>query len=155
MNLTLNNQPPFNHSKFEKWVVAICLVILALLLFSSCSCNYHLKRLKSKCGEPATEVVTIHDTIITKEYKRDTLFKYFQRDTVIVREGKLTMKYFYHSNDSTIYLRGNCAADTIYKEVKVPVETTKVTIDYFPKWFIFTLILLIVGLVVLWVLKKI
>jgi hypothetical protein len=132
---------------FEKFLI-VATILLCLFVLNSCSCDWHVKRAKAKCGEVANEVVTVHDTVITNTVKSDTVFRYFQKDTVIIKEGKLTVKYFYHYNDSTVYLQGKCASDTIYKEIKVPIEKTVIKVDYFPKWLMFLLGgLVIVGIV--------
>lgn len=116
------------------------LLLPILLLLSSCSCNWHLSKLEQKCGKFKTDTLTVHDTLVTLEVRKDTVFKYFQRDTVIVREGKLTMKYFYRQHDSTVYLQGKCDPDTVIREIRVPYEKASVTVDYFPKWLVWAAI---------------
>lgn len=109
-------------------------IVLIIAVCSSCSCDWHLKRAKAKCGELEKGEVVVHDTIITQTIQKDTVFKYFTRDTVIVRQKNMTVKYFYNMKDSTVYLNGNCKGDTIIKTVRVPYEKTVVKVDYFPKW---------------------
>lgn len=85
------------------------------LMLLSCTPAKRLSRLIKNHPELATPGV-IHDTVTTQEVKRDTTFKYFQKDSVIIREGKLVMKYYYNSKDSTVFLQGQCLPDTIYRD---------------------------------------
>lgn len=123
-------------------------LIILILLLSSCDCNFHLARLEKKCGKIAKDTLVVHDTLITKEVQKDTVFKYFQRDSIIIREGKLVMKYYYNSHDSTVYLNGKCDSDTVVKVIKVPYDRTEVTVDYFPAWLKWVALILILALVV-------
>jgi hypothetical protein len=104
--------------------------LLTAILLSSCSCNYHLSKLEKKCGKFTQDTLTVHDTLITKEVKTDTIFKQ-GLDSVIIREGKLTLKYFYNTHDSTVFLSGKCDSDTIIREIRVPYERVNVEVkDY-------------------------
>ena len=129
------------------------LLLLLMLLFTSCSCEALQKKLIRKCGYVQNDTMIVHDTVITRSVKTDTIFKYYTRDTVVIREGKLVMKYFYNSHDSTVYLNGNCKSDTIYVEKKVPFEKTIVKIDYFPKWLMWCIIALVICAIVFRILK--
>jgi len=92
-------------------------ILIIAILLSSCTAQDRLNRIVKHHPELAQSYSVIkHDTIVTLSVTTDTVFNYFQKDTVIIREGKLTMKYFYNSHDSTVFLRGKCDADTIYKE---------------------------------------
>ena len=98
---------------------------------ASCSCNYHLKKVQSKCGfTTKVDTLTLHDTIKTERTIKDTLFKH-TKDTVVLKQNNLTVKYFYNTKDSTIYLQGKC--DTVIKVItkKIPVSTT----NYNPNFF--------------------
>lgn len=91
-----------------------------LALISSCTPQGRLNRLIKKHPELVSSYSVVkHDTIVTQSVSTDTIFNYYTKDTVVIREGKLTMKYFYNSHDSTVYLRGECATDTIYREYVV------------------------------------
>lgn len=123
----------------------LLLLIIILIKFSSCDCNYHLERARSKCGiKNLTDTIHKIDTMITKQVDHDTTFFYHQRDTVLIKEGKLVMKYFYR--DSTVYLRGECVSDTIIKQVPFIVNTTELQIDYVDryKWWLLGFILILV-----------
>lgn len=111
------------------------LFLLVLGLLDSCTCNYHAKRVKKKCGSTVIQdTLYIHDTTITESVQHDTIFRVFQKDTVIIKEGKLTVKYFYNNHDSTVYLKGKCDPDTIYKEIKAPYEKTIYEVDKWAEW---------------------
>lgn len=97
------------------------LCFLAVFL-ASCGCNYHLKKVKAKCGY-TQDTVYKTVTVTTEKVERDTVFHYDQRDTVIIREGKLTVKYHYNNHDSTVYVTGKCDPEII--ETKVPVVVNK------------------------------
>lgn len=99
------------------------LFILSVFLYS-CGCEYHIKRVKAKCGYSSDTIVRV-DTVITKDVSTDTVFKYYTKDTVVIREGKLTVKYFYNSHDSTVFLQGKCDADTVIRKIPVIVNKYK------------------------------
>lgn len=132
----------------------LLLNLILILLLNSCSCEWHLKKLESKCGKFTSDTLTVHDTLVTTEVKKDTVFKYFQRDTVIIREGKLTMKYFYNRHDSTVFQWGKCASDTIIKEIKVPYEKASIKVDYFPPWLKYLVYGLLILGIVFWAYRK-
>lgn len=99
------------------------LFVLSVFLYS-CRCEYHIKRVKAKCGYNSDTIVRV-DTVITKDVSTDTVFKYYTKDTVVIKEGKLTVKYFYNSHDSTVFLQGKCDADTVIRKVPVIVNKYK------------------------------
>lgn len=122
---------------------------------ASCGCNYHMNKVKSKCGfTTKVDTLTLHDTITTERTIKDTLFKH-SRDTVVLKQNNLTVKYFYNTKDSTIYLQGKC--DTVIKVItkKIPINTTIYKPNFFNDNKIFLLlILLAVGGVIVIILKK-
>ena len=130
------------------------LVIISLFM-ASCGCNYHMNKVKSKCGfTTKVDTLTLHDTITTERTIKDTLFKH-TKDTVVLKQNNLTVKYFYNTKDSTIYLQGKC--DTVVKVVikKIPINTTIYKPNFFNDNKIFLLlILLAVGGVIVIILKK-
>lgn len=129
--------------------IAILILLLILAFFlANCSCDWHLSRAEKKCGSIKKDTLTLHDTLTLKEVRKDTIFKYFQKDTVIIREGRLTMKYFYNSHDSTVYLKGQCDTVKIVRELKVPYEKVVIKTDYFPKWLMWCLIGLTIAIIV-------
>ena len=117
-------------------------------LLGSCSCNYHIKKIKAKCGVTSDTVYkTI--TVTVPKIETDTIFKHTSssRDTVIIREGRLTMRYFYNTHDSTIFLSGKCDTITITKRVPTIINKYKSRVINW-NWLIALLIL--VGGVLAW-----
>jgi hypothetical protein len=100
------------------------IILIATLMLSSCGCNYHLKKVEKKCGySTSTEVVTFHDTIYTERVVKDTIFSFTNSsDTVILKQDNLQIKYFYNTHDSTVYIKGECKTDTIYKDRVVTIN---------------------------------
>lgn len=99
-------------------------LIIGLLLLSSCSANWHIKRAIKK--DPTillSDTITVNDTIIvsTERVYKDSVFM-VSNDTTIIIKDNLTIKHFI-SND-TVFLSGEC--DSIIKyipyEVKVPYK---------------------------------
>lgn len=129
------------------------LLVIISLFFASCGCNYHLKKVQSKCGYTTKiDTLTLHDTITTERTIKDTLFKH-TKDTVVLKQNNLTVKYFYNTKDSTIYLQGKC--DTVIKVItkKIPVSTTNYNTNFWEsnKWLF---LILFIGLLVVYVLKR-
>lgn len=114
------------------------LKILPLFLYS-CTCNYHLKKVKAKCDFD-TETITVHDTIKVPEVRTDSMFFYNQKDTVIITKDNLEIKYYY-SNDS-VYIDGKCKEKLIIKERTVTVNRFK-SQSYWYYWIIAFLLSLI------------
>jgi hypothetical protein len=112
-----------------------------MLFQHSCSCNWHLKKVKNKCDFD-TETITVHDTIKVPEVHRDSMFFYNQKDTVIITKDNLEIKYFY-SNDS-VYIDGRCKEKTIIKERTVTINKYKQN----PTWY-WWIIGILVGLLLL------
>lgn len=104
----------------------LLLSILILTWFSSCDCNYHLKRAKKKCAITLlSDTIYTHDTTFIQSVKKDTAFFYKQSDTVLIREGRLTMKYFYNTKDSTVYINGKCDTVFVIKKIPTVINTTE------------------------------
>jgi hypothetical protein len=100
------------------------IILIVTLMLSSCGCNYHLKKVEKKCGySTSTEVVTFHDTIYTERIVKDTIFSFNNSsDTIILKQDNLQIKYFYNTHDSTVYIKGECKTDTIYKDRVVTIN---------------------------------
>lgn len=120
------------------------IAIVLLLLVISCKPQQVIK-----------DVQILRDTVYLKGETIERNFYYNQKDTVFVKGDKLTMKYYYHTHDSTVFLQGNCKADTIYLEKLVPFEKQVVVekekgFDWklFTIMSVFAVFLLIVGLVI-------
>lgn len=145
MAIALNNKNNFD------WLQALIfgLAIGLILFISSCSCDYHLSKAKSKCGlENLTDTIYQTDSIFVDRVKTDTAFYFNQSDTVIIKEGRLTMKYFYR--DSTVYLSGTCDTIKLIKEVPVIVNKTELKGNFWSELFswknLFVVFLLLLAL---------
>lgn len=128
------------------------LSIILLLIFSSCSSQWHLKKAIKK--DPTilhVDTIKVVDTVqfITKEVQKDSVF-ILSSDTTIIKKDNLTIKHFY-SRDS-VFLWGECAADTIHeiREIKVPFEKVVYKERFFPKW---VWVILFIGLFFIFVFR--
>lgn len=124
--------------------------ILISLLFVGCSANWHIKKaIKKDPSILLTDTITVVDTlrVITNNVSTDSTF-ILSRDTVVLKKDKLTIKHYYYRD--SIYLWGECEADTIYKpfEVKVPVDKIIINEPLFPRW-LWWIVILFIGLFVL------
>lgn len=114
MSISLQHDPFDPHKWFVKFLILICLIILAIVA-TSCSCEWHLSKAKSKCNKTLlSDTLIVHDTIITDGVRFDTTFHYLQKDTLIIRRENLVMKYFIR--DSTVFWDGQCLPDTVFYE---------------------------------------
>ncbi|MGV8130731.1 MAG: hypothetical protein ACP5N7_01350 [Candidatus Pacearchaeota archaeon] len=141
-----------NNNNFERWVIVGLVIAFIVVLMASCSCEYHLDRVKSKCGITAlNDTTVIYDTVIVIGVRKDTVFHYLQKDTVIVEKGRLTMKYFYNTKDSTVYLKGDCKTDTIIKTIKVKTTSYEVVYNIWNtyKWWILGIVILLLILFII------
>lgn len=151
MAVTIENN---DNRNWYIWLLMCLFAFSVILALSSCSCEFYQRKLDKKCPK-VQDTLTVHDATYIPEVTTDTVVKYWARDTVVIREGKLTVKYFYNNHDSTVYLQGKCAADTVYKEIKVPYEKNLIKPDYFPNWLKWSVITLLLLIIVGFVLKKI
>jgi len=124
--------------------------ILISLLFVGCSANWHIKKaIKKDPSILLTDTITVVDTlrVITNNVSTDSTF-ILSRDTVVLKKDKLTIKHYYYRD--SIYLWGECEADTIYQpfEVEVPVDKIIINEPLFPRW-LWWIVILFVGLFVL------
>lgn len=133
------------------WLHSIAaLLAIAVICLTSCSPEKKLNRLLMKYPELRT-TDTIHDTVeaIVSYVHTDTVFKPTTGDTVRLSDGRLRVKYVKMPGD-TVYLGGECLADT----VRVPVETIvervapKEFVDRIP-WWIWLIIAVLAALVAL------
>lgn len=142
MNLTLT--PRFNPNWSLLFAFTIALILMIAL--NSCTCDYHLRKAKIKCGYSLkTDTIYRNDTTFVNRVQKDTVFNFYSRDTVVVKEGRLTMEYFYNTHDSTVYLKGQCDTIRIIKEVPILVNTTEIKASYLSyfKWAALILVLVI------------
>lgn len=91
--------------------------ILILALFSACTPQKRLKRLLSHNPELKTiDTLKLRDTVIFNRKNTDTVFKFKKNDTIWCDDIRLIIK------DSNIYLETFYKPDTVYKNIKIPVD---------------------------------
>ena len=148
---TLNHHQP--NKDFWFLILAFIIAVMFLVALNSCTCDYHLRKAKSKCGYTSkTDTIYRNDTTFVNRVQKDTVFNFYSRDTVVVKEGRLTMKYFYNSHDSTVYLKGQCDTVFIVKPIATQINTTEIKASYLSYFKWGSLILLLV--ITLLLLKK-
>jgi len=130
-----------------KAIISICL----LCVLVSCSPQKKLNRLIRKHPELIkVDTIKVHDTTITEHVRKDTMLSWATLyDTAYIFKDKLSIRVV-RVNDS-IYIRGECASDTIVKTIEVPynyVQPIKKDkkINHNLLIFIFFLLLLIADL---------
>ena len=133
--------------------------IIILILFSSCGCNYHLKQAEKKCGKTLlTEVITFHDTIYTDRVVKDTVFNFTNSsDTVVLKQSNMQIKYYYNNHDSTVYIKGECKTDTIYKDRVVTVNTKTLEFsirDWIRNNLIWLIVVIVLAALVAYIFKR-
>ena len=97
-------------------------LIILLILLSSCSSQWHLKRAIKKSPDIIkTEYISIRDTVIVKgvEYHDTIVSKSI--DTIEVVKEKLQLKII--RTYDTISIQAKCLPDTIIRTIETPVET--------------------------------
>lgn len=95
-------------------------IALIIMLLYGCSPQKRLNRLIDKHPELVQkDTIKLSDTIITKEVVKDTMFS-INFDTITLSKDKLRVQVI-RKRDS-IYLRGECKADTIYRDIEIPVD---------------------------------
>jgi hypothetical protein len=101
-----------------KWLSKISLLVL---LLSSCSAQYHLKRAIKK--DPTIlekDTVTVVDTVVTAPVElRDTV-TLEEKDTVVITKERLKLKIV--RSFDTIAVEAECESDTIVSTIQVPYE---------------------------------
>jgi hypothetical protein len=110
----------------------IAIGLMCLLYINLTSCYTKKKAVQKFCkADTVTTFVTIHDTLYTEQIQTDTAFS-LRVDSIVITRDKLTIEY--RKIGDTVYIKGRCAADTVYLsktvEVKVPVTIPNVQ----PTW---------------------
>jgi len=104
----------------------LSIIILFAFLFTSCFATkqtHDSRKLNKIIGnhpEWIKRTTTIHDTSIVRAVHVDTAVS-VHFDTVNIVHDQLHVRLV-HLHD-TIFVSGNCAADTVVKTIRVPVET--------------------------------
>jgi hypothetical protein len=129
-----------------KAVISICL----LCVLVACSPSKRLARLVKKHPELVkVDTLRVHDTTITEHVRKDTVLNWATLyDTAYIVKDKLSIRVV-RVNDS-IYIRGECLSDTIYKTIEVPynyVQPVKKMKTPAYKFWLFILVL--IGIILL------
>ena len=122
----------------------LLLVILCIvgMCTSSCGPSYHLRRAEQhlkkaelKGASVQTDTVykldTIYVTVIGVEI--DTIFQSIPGDTVEIEKERLRIKYVEMPGDS-VYIEGECEADTVIQVRNIPVEVRKEISSGYTLW---------------------
>src|SRR5690242_3405389 len=111
----------------------ILFLIGVVIFLSGCSANKanrQLSRAKKLIAKAelngatwSSDTVMVRVPVILTETRVDSLFVPKPGDTVVISKDRLKIVYIDLPGDS-VFLEGECAADTVYREV--PVTVTKV-----------------------------
>ena len=146
------------------------LLIGLILVLSSCSLEHRMEK-KFRKAERKIEKLTIrypellkkdtlHDTIkiTTQKVQVDTIFNSTDGDTVTLFKDRLRVQYVRQGD--TVYLSGECQADTIYQTISLPVEQIVVRkqtiLEQLEKhskriiWFLVILAIIYIAIRVIW-----
>lgn len=102
-------------------LILLFISLIGLLLLSSCSANWHLKRaIKKDPSILIKDTVTVRDTLVSETISTDTLIVSKPSDTITIEKDRLRIKIL--RSFDTLRVEGVCLGDTIYFEKKIPVE---------------------------------
>lgn len=119
----INDQLKSNMMKSNLQII-LCMLLLASS-FTSCSPQRRLQRLVAHHPElRMADTLVVTDTLFTAAITADTAIPLTRlTDTVVIARDKLEIKLV--KIRDTIHVTGTCKADTIVREVRVPVERIK------------------------------
>ena len=122
------SNPKFDirHSTFDiRYSFFPIILILLVSSFTACSPQRRLQRLVARHPElRLADTVLVTDTLFTAAITADTAFPLTRlTDTVVISRDKLEIKLVQIRD--TIHVTGACKADTIVRELRVPVERIK------------------------------
>lgn len=101
----------------------LLLFIGILATLSSCSPERRIARIANKYNLAKSDTIFKKDTVVSEGAMRDTTIHYYQRDTLVLKENNMVLKYYYNIRDSTVYLRGECLPDTVYRTIPVAINS--------------------------------
>jgi hypothetical protein len=122
----------------------IAILFSACLLFS-CSAKWHLKQAEKKGAITKTDTVFTDIPVFIEEVKRDSIFFSIPGDTVRIERDRLRVTYVRLPGDS-VYIEGECKADTIFQEVPVTITNTIEAKSGFAWWWLVLVGLACIGL---------
>jgi len=122
------SNPKFDirHSTFDiRYSFFPIILILLASSFTGCSPQRRLQRLVAHYPELlAADTLLVHDTFVMAAIVADTSIPVTRlTDTVVIARDKLEIKLVQIRD--TIHVTGACKADTIVRELRVPVERIK------------------------------
>lgn len=98
-------------------LIRYLIIVLSVILFTGCSCEKRLQRLRVHCPECVTTEI-VSDTVIIPEYQYDTTFVMRRpTDTVVVLQDRVRIEVIRELD--TFYLKTVIPADTIVQTVEV------------------------------------
>lgn len=107
--------------RFILWVIFAALFVY---LLSSCSPQKRIERILDN-NSALYKTDTVFNTLeILTPYVRTDTFNYWRNisDTVFLSKENLKIKYLIDTVEKSIYVSGECAQDTIFKEIPVSVR---------------------------------
>lgn len=132
-------------------IIWLTIILMIIVLMCSCSANRLIKMaIKKDPNILKADTMYVHDTLVVPQVHYDTTIISNQIDTILIEKERLRIKITRHYD--TLRIEGTCLADTIYKQINIPVER----IVYAPKkwyekhWWI----ILLVGLAVAVAIKR-
>jgi hypothetical protein len=129
------------------------LIFLGLLLcLLSCSSAWHLRQAIKKGGRVKSDTVYQEVTTIVPAVTTDTIFKE-SYDTVTIEKERLKIKYVKLPGDS-VYIQGECEADTITQTVTHYVTQTITAPSARLKFWHWLVIILVLLTVVGWAWRR-
>lgn len=101
------------------------LLFLMLTLLTACSAERRLERLVARHPElRVADTLLFRDTIKLAPVEVDTALPLINlSDTVVISRDRLEIKLF--KVHDTLHVMGKCKADTIVRELRIPVERIK------------------------------
>jgi len=129
----------------------LCMLLLASS-FTSCSPQRRLQRLVANHPElRMADTLVVTDTLFTAAITADTAIPLTRlTDTVVIARDKLEIKLI--KIRYTIHVTGTCKADTIVREVRLPVERIKLVKA--EAGVLSTVLWIVIGLVVVAIVLK-
>jgi hypothetical protein len=101
-----------------KWLIKN---LLFVLLLTSCSAQYHLKRaIKKDPSILQKDTVTVIDTVVTAPVEVKDTVTLQERDTLVITKERLKLKIV--RSFDTIAVEAECESDTIISTIRVPYE---------------------------------
>lgn len=132
------------------------LLPILLLLLTACGPLSKLRRAERLINKAELlgakwhqDTVYVNVRIPIPEVKTDTILVSAEGDTVYITKDRLKIKYVNLPGDS-IFIEGECAADTVYKNVPVTViKTIEAKCTPWWKWFLIGMgVMLVVSIII-------